>query len=75
MICAVGALDPATPFDVPAHWRVYFSVTDADAAAQRVRDGGGSIGVEPTDTPYGRMSMVADPQGAAFVLIDHAATP
>lgn len=72
MICAIGAMDASVPADVPAHWRVYFSVTDADAAVQRVRDGGGTVQAAPVDTPYGRMAQVTDPGGAAFILIDHA---
>ncbi len=71
MICAVGALDASVPAGVPAHWRVYFSVTDADAATQRVRDGGGVVHASPVNNPYGRMAQVADPQGASFILIDH----
>jgi len=72
MICAIGAMDASVPAEVPAHWRVYFSVTDADAAVQRVRDGGGTVQAAPVDTPYGRMAQVTDPQGAPFILIDHA---
>jgi predicted enzyme related to lactoylglutathione lyase len=72
MICAIGAMDASVPPEVPAHWRVYFSVTDADAAVQRVRDGGGTVQAAPLDTPYGRMAQVTDPQGAPFILIDHA---
>jgi predicted enzyme related to lactoylglutathione lyase len=72
MICAVGAMDAGVPEQVPAHWRVYFSVTGTDDAVERVRAGGGSVQSEPWDTPYGRMSQVSDPQGATFVLIDHS---
>jgi predicted enzyme related to lactoylglutathione lyase len=72
MICAVGAISTGVPEQVPAHWRVYFSVTGTDQAVERVRQGGGSLLSGPWDTPYGRMSEVCDPQGATFVLIDHS---
>ncbi|WP_315583723.1 VOC family protein [Actinomyces viscosus] len=49
-------------------WRVYFGVEDADAAAQRVRELGGSVVAEPIDMPFARMVEVADPHGARFLL-------
>jgi uncharacterized protein len=54
---------------VPNHWHVYFAVADADATAAKVADLGGSILVEPFDTPAGRMAVATDPQGATFSVI------
>ncbi|WP_167149812.1 VOC family protein [Actinomyces sp. ZJ308] len=51
-----------------SRWRVYFGVEDADAAAQRVRELGGSVVAEPIDMPFARMVEVADPHGARFLL-------
>jgi predicted enzyme related to lactoylglutathione lyase len=51
---------------VPNHWQVYFVVADADATAAKIKQLGGSVMVEPFDTPIGKMAVVADPQGAAF---------
>ena len=48
---------------VPNHWHVYFAVADADAAAAKVTELGGSVLVEPFDTPVGRMAVVARPAG------------
>jgi len=62
----VGGTVPPPMAGVPNHWQVYFSVADADAAAAKVRELGGSVIVEPFDTPIGKMAVVADPQGAAF---------
>jgi len=53
---------------VPNHWHVYFSVADADATAAKIKQAGGSIVVEPFDTPIGKMAVAADPQGAVFSL-------
>ena len=53
---------------VPNHWQVYFAVADADAAAAKIKQLGGSVMVEPFDTPIGKMAVVADPQGAVFSL-------
>ncbi|WP_026425915.1 VOC family protein [Actinokineospora inagensis] len=53
----------------PARWWVYFSVTDTDATVAKVVELGGSSAGEPFDTPYGRQAIVADDQGASFVVI------
>lgn len=51
-------------------WCFYFHVPDIDAAADRVRTGGGTVEQEPTEIPGGGFSMVArDPQGARFGLV------
>lgn len=65
-----GLCDASTvlPADVPSFWRVYLSVPNADEAAQRVRDLGGSVQSEPEDSPFGRFAQVADPQGGVFML-------
>jgi hypothetical protein len=57
------------PEGVPPHWMPYFSVASADDAAARVRELGGTVHVEPTDSAFGRWSVVTDPQGATFTLI------
>jgi predicted enzyme related to lactoylglutathione lyase len=60
---------PEMPDDVPPHWMAYFAVDDTEAACQRVTDGGGAVRQPPMDTPYGRMAVVQDPQGAVFSVI------
>ena len=62
------------PAEVPPHWGVYFVVEDCDAAAAKVRDLGGQVQSEPMTTSAGRMAAVADPQGAAFSIIDPTTT-
>jgi predicted enzyme related to lactoylglutathione lyase len=52
--------------DVPPHWMVYFNVADADSAADRVAAAGGRVLVAPFDSPYGRMTVGADPDGAVL---------
>jgi predicted enzyme related to lactoylglutathione lyase len=53
--------------DTPPHWNVTFAVDDADASAEKVKELGGSLIVEPMDAPWVRFSVVSDPQGATFV--------
>jgi predicted enzyme related to lactoylglutathione lyase len=53
-------------------WEVYFDVADTDAAVAAVRDAGGSVGMGPADTPFGRLATVVDPFGAPFLVITAA---
>jgi predicted enzyme related to lactoylglutathione lyase len=50
-------------------WRIYFAVDNADESTDEVVKLGGSVVQPPWDTPYGRMSLVADPEGANFALM------
>ena len=56
------------PPEVPSHWSVYIAVADADAALARVTELGGTVqsGDAPMDTPYGRIVVIADPQGGSL---------
>jgi len=65
----IGGYHGGLPADTPATWRVYFGVVDADATVVRVQANGGSVIREPVDHPYGRLSTVADDQGAQFSLL------
>ncbi|MEA9987152.1 MULTISPECIES: VOC family protein [Subtercola] len=50
-------------------WNTYFAVSDADAAAARVSDGGGTLLYPVDEIPgSGRMAMAVDPLGARFGL-------
>ena len=55
---------------VPPHWMIYVSVADCDERAARIKQLGGNVCVPPTDIPnVGRFSVVNDPQGATFSII------
>lgn len=64
----IGAL-PADAAGAPAAWSVYFGTVDTDASMARVEANAGSIIRPASDSPYGRMGVVADDQGAVFSLI------
>jgi uncharacterized protein len=53
----------------PAAWWTYFAVDDTDAAVATVAALGGSIVQPIRDSPYGRIGVVADNQGAVFSVI------
>lgn len=50
-------------------WRYYITVTDIDAAAKAITDGGATIQMGPHEVPGGAwIVMGLDPQGAAFAV-------
>lgn len=61
----VAVITPITD-SVPPHWNVNFRVDNADAAAQKVVELGGSLLMPPQDAPGFRSAVIVDPQGAAF---------
>lgn len=64
---------PATP----PHWLIYFVADPAegtDATAVRAVSLGGGIAVEPYDSRVGRVTVLTDPGGAAFGVIDYVAS-
>lgn len=56
--------------DVPSHWASYVAVDNADETVTKITENGGRIHMPPFDAPgVGRMSMVSDPSGASFAII------
>ena len=70
----IGAIDSSFPAGMPACWTVYFATENTDAAAAAVTATGGGVERPPWDTPYGRMAVVHDDQGAVFSLISAPAS-
>jgi hypothetical protein len=68
-VAAIASIpDGAPPI---ALWNTYFWVENADEAAAAVRDAGGEVVVEPYDVlNAGRMAHFADPEGAAFRVLE-----
>lgn len=50
------------------YWTIYLYVDDVDGSTREVESLGGSVLAPAEDTPYGRISTVADPMGATFRL-------
>ncbi len=66
---AAAGLAPQQDPDDPPRWTTYFAAADAEAAAGRIRDAGGTVLVEPMDIgPLGRFVIALDPQGNPFGL-------
>lgn len=67
----IGGLPPASYLQpgTPAHWLAYFQVTDCDVTAGQAKNLGATVYMPPTDfEDVGRVSVMADPQGAAFAI-------
>lgn len=46
-----------------------FQVDDVDAAADRIREAGGTTTREPSDFEYGRMAVATGPDGELFAVM------
>jgi predicted enzyme related to lactoylglutathione lyase len=67
----IGGVPPSQmlPPGVPPHWLLYYYVVDADTSTKRLQELGGVVHMGPMNIEkVGRMSVVADPQGAVFAL-------
>lgn len=65
----IGEINDSFPAEVPAHWMTYFTVADTDDAVSTATSLGGSVMRPAWDTPYGRMAILSDDQGAVFALM------
>jgi predicted enzyme related to lactoylglutathione lyase len=59
--------------DVPAgsaDWLVYFAVESVDDTIGRARDAGAAVWVPPITTDIDRFTILSDPQGASFAVVE-----
>lgn len=55
---------------IPSHWAIYWTVADCDASTAKATELGGRLNVPPFEvTGVGKISGIADPQGASCYLI------
>ncbi len=67
----IGGVPPAGQRDpnAPAHWMIYFWVSDVDATAAQAKELGAKLYMPPTTIEnVGRMAVLADPQGAVSAI-------
>jgi predicted enzyme related to lactoylglutathione lyase len=60
--------------DTP-NWTPYFTVENADSAARAAEDAGGTVVLAPRDFEHERIGVLADPQGAVFVIFEGETDP
>ncbi|MEU8964253.1 MULTISPECIES: VOC family protein [unclassified Streptomyces] len=65
-LSAIDGLPPGTP----SHWLTYFAVDDTDSTVDALVRAGGNVMKPPFDMMAGRMSVVQDPQGGIFAVIN-----
>lgn len=66
-------MGPEYPPETLPHWMIYFEVDPArgtEATAGHAIMLGGTVLVEPYDSPWGRIAVIADPGGAVFSIVD-----
>jgi hypothetical protein len=71
----IGGIPPSAHRQpgVPPHWLIYIQVDDVDAIASKAKEMGARLHLPPmTMEGVGRMSVIADPQGAAFAIFKSA---
>lgn len=74
-VAGIMTLPPPQMPPRPA-WFGYIAVDDVDAKAKQIEAAGGTIHKTPEDIPtIGRFAVVADPQGAVFMLFKGAGEP
>jgi predicted enzyme related to lactoylglutathione lyase len=67
----IGGIPPASQHapGAPPHWMIYFAVENCDASTAQAKELGASVFVGPMDIEkVGRMTVLADPQGAVLAL-------
>ena len=74
-VAGMMAMPDEIPAQVPSHWRIYVQVDDCDKTVARAVELGGAVIAPPTDTPYGRMSDIRDPQGASISVLQPPTEP
>lgn len=68
-----GVMKTPDGASMPPLWLGYIAVDDVDEMVGSIRDAGGAVHMEPWDIPgVGRVSFVADPQGAMFYVMKGA---
>ena len=63
-VCASAEAGPMQQ-NLPAHWSVYVTVDDLEAAVERAKSAGGTVIFDPCDVlDVGRMAIIQDQEGA-----------
>ena len=68
---AIAGMMEKTPDmgSMPNYWNIYFAVDDCESDAAKIAELGGTLIAQPFDTPFGKMAVAQDPQGAMFSII------
>jgi predicted enzyme related to lactoylglutathione lyase len=76
MIGGLMEMDDRWPSGVPSHWMTYFLVENADDAAAKAEELGGTVAVPPFDAAgVGRIAVLNDSHGTPFSVMSPASPP
>ncbi|MEN8649236.1 VOC family protein [Streptomyces sp. 21So2-11] len=64
-----SVMSDAFPVEMPDHFLVYFVVESCDGAVEATKRLGGRVQLPPVDTPFGRIAVLVDNQGATFAVL------
>ena len=70
-VAGMMMMPDTVPAEVPAHWAVYFTVSDCEMAVKRLIELGGNAVAPVMDSDMGRFAVVEDQYGAVFQLMDY----
>jgi predicted enzyme related to lactoylglutathione lyase len=62
--------DNGSPVGIPNYWLPWFAVGDVDGVSGTAAELGARSLMPPTDSAYGRMAVLAGPEGEPFGIID-----
>jgi predicted enzyme related to lactoylglutathione lyase len=73
MRAGMMAMPAGAPKGMPSAWTIYFGTDDCDKRTAQAKSLGANVLVQPENIPnVGRFSMMLDPQGAMFALLQPA---
>ncbi|MEW2494303.1 VOC family protein [Streptomyces nodosus] len=55
--------------EIPSYWDVYFTVSDAERAAEAAVRLGATVLMPSTGTEHGTIAVLSDPTGAVFTVV------
>jgi predicted enzyme related to lactoylglutathione lyase len=72
-----GGMMAITPdmVGMPPNWTVYFSVQNIEEAMAKVTSFGGKVHMGPKPISVGKIAMITDPAGAAFIIMEMSVSP
>lgn len=68
-ISAAGMLTLSPDMPAPPCWMIYIGVADFDSSLEKAKSLGATPATDPIDSPFGRLIVLQDPQGAFFNII------
>ena len=69
VVGSISQVGSSSADDAGTGWVIYFAVADTDATAAKATELGGSVVADPSDAPFGRLAVLAGPEGERFAVV------